>query len=153
VTNGLARRPGARYALAFTPPFEAGSGTHPRGTLACQERKVRVSSPTAAKPSRVFKARCRAGGTPSREERGGSDPHYSRSQPLSGRCPPPGGFSFRDCSPARCEQAGDGRGRRNRIPALARPPGFRPGPADLAGSSSTSRRRPTRTVRFHPRIR
>ena len=65
VTNGLARHPGARYALAFTPPFEAGSGTHPRRTLTCQERKVGVSSPTAAKPSRVFKARCRAGGAPS----------------------------------------------------------------------------------------
>jgi hypothetical protein len=46
VANGLARHPGARYALAFTPPFEAGSRTHPRRTLTCQERKMEVSSLT-----------------------------------------------------------------------------------------------------------
>jgi hypothetical protein len=45
----LARRRGGRYALPVAPPFEAGSATHPRRTLTCQERKMRVSSPTAAR--------------------------------------------------------------------------------------------------------
>jgi hypothetical protein len=45
----LARRRGGRYALPVTPPFEAGSATHSRRTLTCQERKMRVSSPAAAR--------------------------------------------------------------------------------------------------------
>jgi hypothetical protein len=80
-------------------------------------------------PSRVFKARCRAGGAPSIEERGGPDPHRCHGHPLSGRCPPPGGFSFHVDSPARYEEAGHGRGRRNRISRCYPPPSFRPGPA------------------------
>jgi hypothetical protein len=80
-------------------------------------------------PSRVFKARCRSGGAPSIEERGGPDPHRCHGHPLSGRCPPPGGFSFHVDSPARYEEAGHGRGRRNRISRCCPPPSFRPGPA------------------------
>ena len=96
-----------------------------------------MSISRAAKPARVFKSRCRAGGAPSIEERGGPDPHHSRGQPLSGRCPPPGGFSFRwNCPPARREQAGDGRGRRTRIPAPLAPTRFPAGASRLAGSSS-----------------
>ena len=36
-------------------------------------------------PVRVFKARCRTGGTPPMEESGGLDPQRSHAQPLSGR--------------------------------------------------------------------
>jgi hypothetical protein len=49
----LARRRGGRYALPVTPPFEAGSATHSRRTLTCQERKMEVSSPTVLPVARV----------------------------------------------------------------------------------------------------
>ncbi len=65
----------------------------------------------------------------------------------------PGGFTLHKGSPARCEQAGDSRGRRSRIPrhSCRRPVSGRgqpPGWFILHG-----RRRPTRTARSHPRIR
>ena len=52
-------------------------------------RKVRVSSPTAAKPSRVFKARCRAGGAPSRAESGELESQRVSAHPRSKRSPQP----------------------------------------------------------------
>src|SRR6202034_21454 len=61
-------------------------------------------------------------------ESGGHDPQRANADPPSKRSPRPGGLTLHVGSPARCEQAGDGRGRRNRIPRLAPPPGFRPGP-------------------------
>jgi hypothetical protein len=54
-----------------------------------------------------------------------------------------GGFIFHG-SPARCEQAGDGRGRRNRIPRLLAATRFPAGASRPAGSSSMSRRRSNR---------
>ena len=77
----------------------------------------------------MFKARCRAGGAPSTEESDGLEPLRSHAHPPSKRRPRPGGFTLHVGSPARCERAGDGRGRRNRIPRCYPPPGFRPGPA------------------------
>jgi hypothetical protein len=41
----------------------------------------------------------------------------------------PGRFTLHVSSPARCEQARDGRGRSARCPRCYPPPGFRPGPA------------------------
>jgi hypothetical protein len=124
------------------PPYQGG----PFDRLGRGQRKVEVSIFQAAKPARVFKARCRAGGAPSNEESGGPDPQRANVQRLSGQRPRPWRVhSPWSSSPARCDQAGDGRGRRTRIPALSRPPGFRPGPARLAGSSSKRGRRSNRS--------
>src|ERR1700689_1402196 len=49
----LARGRGGRYALPVPPPFEAGSATHSRRTLTCQERKMEVSNPTVLPVARV----------------------------------------------------------------------------------------------------
>ena len=117
-----------------------------------EARKMEVSSPTVLPVARVQAPLRRRPRTFQGGERRERSPARERRSAFEA-VPAPCGFTLQNYSPTRCEQAGDGRGRRNRIPALARPPGFRPGPADLAGSSSTSRRRPTRTVRFHPRIR
>jgi hypothetical protein len=94
------------------------------------ERKMEVSSLATRRPPLGFKASCRAGDAPSKAEDGGTDPLRP------GRSPgfEPGTASMAVSSstfgsPARCERAGDGRGRRNRIPRRYPPPGFRPGPA------------------------
>ena len=132
-----------RYRLIRGGPFDR---------LGRGQRKAEVSIFQAAKPARAFKARCRAGGAPSIEERGGADPHRERGQPLSGRCPPPGGFSFHwSCSPARRDQAGDGRGWRTRI-SPRRAARFPAGASRLAGSSSEEGGRIERHG-YYPRIR
>jgi hypothetical protein len=116
----LARHLGARLALAVTPPFEAGSEAHSRRTLTCQERKVRVSSPRPRGPSRVFKARCRAGGAPSRAESGELESQRSRAHPRSKRSPQPWRVHSPSSSPAGVNRPGmeeDGRLERQRLRA------------------------------------
>jgi len=44
-----------------------------------------VLSPTASRPLRVFKARCRTGGASSRAESGSHDLQRLRAQPISNR--------------------------------------------------------------------
>ena len=83
----------------------------------------------------MFKARCRAGGAPSREESGGHDPQRSPARPFSGRGLPPGRFTLHFGSPGppvmRTPRA-QGGWRRTEIPtpsAFRRPCGFQPQPA------------------------
>lgn len=119
------------------PPYQGG----PFDRLGRGQRKAEVSIFQAAKPARAFKARCRAGGAPSiyfSEESGGLEPQRVHAHPLSGRSLRPWQVHSprASCSPARCEQAGDGRGRRTRIPASLTPTRFPAGASRLAGSSS-----------------
>jgi hypothetical protein len=115
--------------MGLMSPAERLPGTLDSDPCGPERGRWKCRSP-GSDPARVFKARCRAGGAPSRAEDGGTDP------PRPGRSPgfEPGTASMavsssKFGSPARCEQAGDGRGRRNRIPRCYPPPGFRPGPA------------------------
>lgn len=80
----------------------------------------------------MFKASCRAGGAPSREEGGGHDPQRLYAQPLSKRSPPPGGFTLHVGSRAgvnRREMAEDGeiesqRFRAHPVSGRGQPPGW-----------------------------
>jgi hypothetical protein len=92
----------AATCLSGRPLHRLGSG---------QQRKVEVPTPAAWRPPRAFKARSRAGGTPSVEESRELESQRSRARPLSKRHPPPGRFTLH------------GGGRRTRIPA---PSGARP---------------------------
>ena len=92
-----------------------------------EARKMEVSSPTVSPVARVqapLRRRPRIFQGGERRERSPARERRSAFEAV----PAPRGFALRDCSPARCEQAGDGGRRRTRIPALSRPPGFRPGP-------------------------
>jgi len=60
----------------------------------------------------------------------------------------PGGFTLHSGSPARCEQAGDSRGRRNRIPRQCTATRFPTGASHLAGSSSIPRTQSSRILEF-----
>lgn len=64
----------------------------------------------------------------------------------------PGGFTLQRESPARCEQAGDSRGRRTRISRQLTATRVPAGASRLAGSSSMSGRRSIRSSRCNPRI-
>jgi hypothetical protein len=149
----LARHLGARFALAITPPFEAGSEAHSRRTLTCQERKVRVSSPAAARTAPGFQ-----GPLPRRRRTFHRGTRRFRPPPLArpaafGAAPATRqGLVPGSSSPARCEQAGDGRGRRIRIPRQLAATRFPAGASRLAGSSSKSGRRSIRSSRCDPRI-
>jgi hypothetical protein len=66
---------------------------------------------------------------PTRNEEVSSPTARAANRFRGGARHPAGSRSTVNCSPARCEQAGDGRGRSIRNPPHEGPPGFRPGPA------------------------
>jgi hypothetical protein len=114
----------AASSPAESPPAEGGSvdlpGMTPRG----------LSRPVAAPAAHLPWI--------STEERGGIEPQRLIRPAAFGAAPATlaGSLSGKhNCSPARCEQAGDGRGRRSRI-SPRRATRFPTGASHLAGSSS-----------------
>ncbi len=96
------------------PPYQSG----PFDRLGRGQRKTEASSPAAWWPPQAFKARCRAGGASSILVRRAADSNRNAVTPIRIRngARSPDGFTLHRGSPARCEQAGGSRGRRNRIP-------------------------------------
>ena len=97
----------SRHDLAYAaeesnralPPYQGG----PFDRLGRGQRKAEVSVFQAAKPARAFKARCRAGGAPSIEERGGADPHRHERMRAAARCRP-GPSAVRERSRSRARR-------------------------------------------------
>ena len=101
-------------------------GTPPRRPLCARPRR----------PSRVFKAHCRAGGAPSKGgERRTRTVTLIRSSAFGAAPATLTGFTHHVGSPARYERAGDGRGRSNRN-SPRRAARFPAGASRLAGSRS-----------------
>src|SRR5215471_12062052 len=95
-------------------PCATALSERPLHRLSRRQRKTEVSSPAILRPPRVFRTRCRAGGASSiRGTRKSRPPPFARPSAF-GAVPATWQVLVPVGSPARCERAGDGRGRSSR---------------------------------------